>query len=95
MKNISLDTAKEIIETKLIEISKESGEKCVIASINKLKDGGWIFGYNTEAFIKYNKISHCLAGNVPFFVSKTGELRYLSNNDLSFYIKLNERKDEL
>ncbi|EPF73033.1 hypothetical protein GCM10025882_24250 [Acinetobacter gyllenbergii] len=87
MKNISLDTAKEIIETKLTKISKESGEKCVIASIHELKDDRWIFGYNTEAFIKYNKISHCLAGNIPFFVSKTGELRHLTNDEYNSFLK--------
>lgn len=87
MKYITLEQARQIAADKLVKISSESGEKCVIASINELEDKGWIFGYNSEAFIKYHRASHCLVGNVPLFVLKTGELRYLTNDEYNSFLQ--------
>ncbi|MCH7388127.1 YrhB domain-containing protein [Acinetobacter modestus] len=79
--SITFDVAKSMVEEELTKVSNENGEECIIASIKEYSDKGWAFSYNTKNFLIDKKLAHALAGNIPIFVSKSGDLNYVSVQD--------------
>ncbi|MBD9379151.1 YrhB domain-containing protein [Pseudoxanthomonas sp. PXM04] len=80
--SIDLDKAQEIALGYLKALESEVGQELSIASYEPVgADGGWIFFYNTSAYIGSGNISHALAGNGPLFVERGGRLTALSSSD--------------
>lgn len=79
--SIDLDKAREIALGYLKALESEVGQELSIASYEPAgADGGWIFFYNTSAYIGNGNISHALAGNGPLFVERDGRLTALSSS---------------
>lgn len=74
---IDFETAKRLVDKKMSEISQYNGTDCMIYGILGDIETGWLFSYNTVEFLKNNQSICALAGNLPLFVSKDGELSYL------------------
>lgn len=78
--SIDLDKAQEIALGYLKALESEIGQDLSIASYEPAgADGGWIFFYNTSAYLGGGNISHTLAGNGPLFIDKEGRLTALSS----------------
>jgi hypothetical protein len=74
--------AEQIAEALIQKESQGSSYPIVIhreATIEK--DYGWIFFYNTEAFLQSEDFDFALVGNVPFVVERaTGAVHFLSTS---------------
>jgi len=79
--SIDLDKAREIALGYLKALESEVGQELSIASYEPVgADGGWIFFYNTSAYLGSGNISHALAGNGPLFVERDGRLTAISSS---------------
>lgn len=60
----------------------------VIDELTIEKPWGWIFFYNTEAYLRSGNYRDCLAGNAPYIVNQqTGELVETGTAyDLEYYV---------
>jgi hypothetical protein len=77
--SIDLDKAREIALGYLKALESEVGQELSIARYEPVSaDGGWLFFYNTSAYLGSGNISHALAGNGPLFVGCDGRLTVLS-----------------
>ena len=71
---VSFDQAKAIAESRVI--ADESNDEFAIAG-NEAIDEGWLFYYNSKAFIETGNFRDALAGNGPIFVDWNGAVREL------------------
>ncbi len=79
--SIDLDKAQEIALGYLKALGSEVGNELSIARYEPVgTDGGWVFIYNTSAYLGSGNISHALAGNGPLFVERDGRLTALSSS---------------
>lgn len=79
--SIDLDKAQEIALGYLKALESEVGQELSIASYEPAgADGGWIFIYNTSAYLGSGNISHALAGNGPLLIDREGQLVALSSS---------------
>lgn len=78
--SIDFDKAREIALAYLKDLELEVGQELSIARYEQADAfGGWIFFYNTSAYLGGGNISHALAGNGPLFIDKEGRLTALSS----------------
>jgi len=83
--------AQKLVETDLNEKTDQHNPvECVILENKTIeKDWGWVFFYQSKAFIKSNDFMDMLAGNAPYIVNRTtGEL-YITGTayPIEHYIK--------
>lgn len=79
--SIDLNKAQEIALGYLKARESEVGQELSIARYEPAgADGGWIFFYNTSAYLGSGNISHALAGNGPLFVERDGRFTALSSS---------------
>ncbi len=73
---IDKQRAIELMQKYLAHVESGVGEKLVIvAEATREKDFGWVFFYQSEAYLKSGEMSHMLLGNAPVIVDKnSGEL---------------------
>ncbi|ATQ70948.1 MULTISPECIES: YrhB domain-containing protein [Methylosinus] len=75
---ISVDEATSLARDLVRKIGESAGEKLSIMEEKAITiEGGWVFFYNTDEFIRTGDITSALAGNGPVFVSINGEIREL------------------
>jgi hypothetical protein len=68
---MTIDDARRLIEQKLDEMSRHTGQDLVTADEWTADQGWcWVFGYNTRAFLETRLTSQALVGNGPFVVEK-------------------------
>lgn len=77
---IDISTARSLVEIELLKMSRGAPpeEERVISHVLSIeKDIGWIFFYNTKAFLETNDPKYELFGNAPIIVDKEdGSLHY-------------------
>jgi hypothetical protein len=73
---ISKDTAIDIAHKELKKISADTDTDLVLLDDETIeRHWGWVFFYNSRAFIETGDYSEALAGNAPFIVNRmTGEV---------------------
>lgn len=79
--SIDLNKAREIALGYLKALESEVGQELSIASYEQADaERGWIFFYNTSAYLGGGNISHALAGNGPLLIDREGQLVALSSS---------------
>ena len=66
---IDYNQAVNIIQDFLNDLSKSYKQNIVITHVSE-QDFGWIFHYNTEAYVKNQNILDCLIGETPAVINK-------------------------
>lgn len=70
----TFEQAREIVRRKLDTLLGEMEFRILEASVAEFREG-WIFGYQSAAFLETGNLSQALAGNIPMFVARTdGEI---------------------
>jgi hypothetical protein len=73
---ISFDQAKAIAESRVRAIGDAGNDEFAIVG-NEAIDEGWLFYYNSKAFIETGNFRDALAGNGPIFVDRSGVVKVL------------------
>lgn len=73
-KTISFKVAQNKAQSYIPTYDQPENDKLIITDDTILKEWGWIFFYNTEKYIETNDPKYTIAGNVPLFVTKNGEI---------------------
>ena len=68
---ISFDQAKAIADQSVRAIADACNDEFGIVG-NETIDEGWLFYYNSKAFIETGNFRDALAGNGPIFVDRSG-----------------------
>ena len=76
--SISFDQAKTIAEETVRRFADANGDAFDIVSHETI-DQGWLFFYNSKAFIESGDPSARLVGNGPIFVDRNGAVAALSS----------------
>jgi hypothetical protein len=72
-----LQDAFEAAQRFLDEVIRPKHEvEIVIAKCGEV-DEGWVFGYNSRAFLEHEDISSSLVGNGPIIVPRSGAAPYI------------------
>jgi hypothetical protein len=71
---ISFDQAKAIAERSVRAIAGACNDEFGIVG-NETIDEGWLFYYNSKAFIETGNSRDALAGNGPIFVDRSGVVK--------------------
>jgi hypothetical protein len=66
---VDADEAKSIAQRWLDQQSEAARWACLIAEVNEYP-WGWMFFYQSKAFLATGHYSDMLAGNAPFFVTR-------------------------
>jgi hypothetical protein len=67
---LSLDQAQSLVEAHLSSFSYDRPGLAVLASHTLEKSFGWVFFYQSRAYIESNDPSERLAGNAPLIVNR-------------------------
>jgi hypothetical protein len=73
---ILFDQAKAVAERKVRAIADACNDEFGIVG-NETIDEGWLFYYNSKAFIETGNVRDALAGNGPIFVDRNGAVTVL------------------
>jgi hypothetical protein len=74
--SISFDEAKIIAEKTVRAIADAANDEFGVVD-NETIDEGWLFYYNSKAFIESGNFRDALAGNGPIFVDRNGVMKML------------------
>lgn len=67
---MTFEEAQKLVKAKLDKMESAGGLSSLKISSYKTEEFGWIFFYNTEAFLVEGDLSAQLAGNSPLIVDK-------------------------
>jgi hypothetical protein len=80
--------ASEIAMRRLSDMELDAGASLVFTEVREFAFG-WVFFYNSKAYVESGDISDALAGNAPFLIdSSAGSLHVFGTaNPVEFYLK--------
>lgn len=61
----------------VVKVQNKIGDDCVVTNIHT-RPYGWVFFYTSRQYVETGDENYGLIGNSPFFISKSGELAWLS-----------------
>ena len=92
---INLKEAQYLVQAKLDkEIDPNSDDYCVILEEETIeKEWGWVFFYQSKAYIESGDLGDMLAGNAPYIVNKKNGQLYVTGTayDIEHYINVYEQ----
>lgn len=78
---VSIDEATEIAEFEMNKIADRSNDDYSLLYDEVIEyTSGWVFFYDSTDYVRSGNFISKLAGNVPLYVTKNGECRFLSLN---------------
>ena len=87
---INLKEAQYLVQAELDkEIDPNSDDHCVILEEETIeKEWGWVFFYQSKAYIESGDLGDMLAGNAPYIVNKKNGQLYVTGTayDIEHYI---------
>lgn len=80
--------ASEIAIRRLSTMEPDVGASLVLTEVREF-EFGWVFFYNSKAYVESGDVSDALAGNAPFLIdSDSGGLHVFGTaNPVEFYLK--------
>jgi len=87
---MNIAEAEKLVLSELVKPNISYGIECVLLKDKTIeKDWGWVFFYQSAAFIKSGDFCDMIGGNAPIIINKqTGKLIYTGTAyDIEHYIK--------
>jgi hypothetical protein len=77
---INKETAQKIVEIELSKLTliNNLDEIVIIDDLTIEKDFGWVFFYNSKAFLEKREARYMLIGNAPIIVDRESGLLYFT-----------------
>ncbi len=63
-------TARELVQRQLEAVSTSAGFACVIPSVEDVAELGWVFFWNSRAYVESGEVAYALGGNGPYVVDR-------------------------
>lgn len=71
---LSFSEARDLVEAEVMKVSEEAGIPCEILDSETMEfEMGWVFFYQSKAYLKTQNIRDALAGNAPYLVDRVRE----------------------
>ena len=87
---MNLAEAEKLVLSELVKPNMSDGIECVLLRDKSIKkDWGWVFFYQSAAFIKSGEFRDMIGGNAPIIINKqTGKLIYTGTAyDIEHYMQ--------
>ena len=93
---MNIENAKKLVELEIVNENRQNGSvECVILEDKTIeKCWGWVFFYQSKAYIESGDFRDMLGGNAPIIVNReSGELVHTGTaQDINYYIDEYESK---